>query len=243
MIQERSELGQARVIFSPDLEVSLKQARELVAMIQYWSGLKGLTVEWRADCRSPDVQVRAKPEDLERLRARILADMGGFRPLGTPSEPALADRSDRTPRALLVSSDDRMRRLLGMMGSVLGLRCEEAASYAGAEVRVRAQEYDLLIVAGLDIEVDRPGALLAALDPWLGMTTPVILWTEAFVADAAAWMHGLRAPLMLMSRPNDYEDFRDKVQRALEWRHLVRLRRRVDAYVDEKVAERMRALE
>jgi hypothetical protein len=234
-------VGPTRIVFAPELELSLSEAQELASVIERWSGTRGLTIHWRADDRSPEVLVDAAPRHFERVIDKLLAEIGGFGPLGTPADPVPLDDEERSGRALVVASEPSMREICVMFLSVLGLAAESVATYAEAEQRVRSAEYDLLVVGSLDVEADDPSAMLAALEPHLGMTTPVLFWTEAFLADAPAWLEGLQAPLMLFSRPNDFHDFRAKVRRALEWRHLVRMRRRVRAYIDEQVAVRMRA--
>ena len=235
------EVGRTRIVFAPELELTLPAAQELVSMIEHASGVKGMTVHWQADDRSPEVLVRAGVQHFERVVDKLLAGTGGFGILGTPGDPVPVSDETRRGRALVVSSDSAMREIATMFLHVLGLEPEVAETLAEAEACVRREEYDVLVVATLDAEADDVGTFLTALEPQLGMSTPVVFWTEAFLADVPGWLSGLRAPLLLMSRPNDFHDFRDKLQRALEWRHLVRLRRRVRAHVEEEVIRRMRA--
>ena len=66
------EVGRARVIYAPDLELSLPEAQELVSALEALAGVRGLTVTWRADHASPDVLVRAAPRHLRRATAKLV---------------------------------------------------------------------------------------------------------------------------------------------------------------------------
>ena len=142
----------------------------------------------------------------------------------------------------MVTPDEALREIGASYLAVIGLDVDDVATAEEAMTRVQEEEYDLLVVTNTNPGEASAHQLLQALEPYLIMTTPVIFWTGARLESAAKALQDLRVPLMLMSKPNDFRDFREKVGRALEWRHLVRLRRRVRAHIESQVAARVSAI-
>jgi FixJ family two-component response regulator len=233
------EKGQARVEFAPHLELSLSESRQLAALIDGWAGVKGVTVHWQADRTSPEVCVKATDADYEHALDQLLAEVGGFCRVGS-HEDSFAERPEkRIGRALVVSSDYALRECAVMYLAVMGFEVDDLSSGRAAQALIQKEEYDLLIVGSVEPVEGGMAGLLGTLEPYLDMTTPVIFWTGAILSDAIEIVQHLRAPLIVLSKPNDFSAFREKVMRALEWRHLVRLRRRVREHVDEVVAMRV----
>lgn len=238
-----SESGLTRIALDPHLRLSMSDAKELLSMLQRTPGGAGMTMHWQADTQSPEVRVQAQPEHFDHAVEKLLNEVGGFGPLGRTVAEDPEGVAHVAGRVLVLTPDEGIREVVVAFLSVMGFEPQSASTGAEAINCLRTEEHDLLVVGTAGLGDMSIADFLHAVRHYVEMTTPVVFWTGGEPTELQDVAADLATPLRVLNKPNDFQGFRRAIAEALEWRHMLRLRRRVRRYIAEEVGRRVRRIE